>query len=178
MAITCNSSLHVRLDGDVGAWKRRLIVVNYTRPEPENRIANFGDALIAEEGPGILNWMIEGAVLYLEELRECGNIRLTPAQAKRVEMLLAESDSVRMFVKQCVVPNAGLDITVMELQAAYFEFCDEMGWRAFSPRDFQENIAQPMLDIHHVSKRNDLRRGGEKTHRGFKGVMVGEGGVQ
>jgi P4 family phage/plasmid primase-like protien len=180
MAITCNSRLHVRLDGDVGAWQRRLMVVNYTRPKPERIIANFADVLIAEEGAGILNWMIEGAVLYLEDLRGHGTIQLTQEQQKRVELLLAESDSVRMFVNECVIKHDFKDVTVMELQGAYFEYCDEMGWRAFSPTEFKASIVQPMLDIHHVSRRNDIKRGfnGTETHRGFRGVIVGGRGGQ
>ena len=81
MAITCNSKLHVRLDGDVGAWQRRLMVVNYTRPKPQHRIANFADLLIAEEGPGILNWMIEGAVLYLEATQRIWDDSTHPGSA-------------------------------------------------------------------------------------------------
>lgn len=34
VGITCNADLNVRLEGDAGAWRRRLMVVKYDRPPP------------------------------------------------------------------------------------------------------------------------------------------------
>ncbi len=53
----------------------------YERPKPEQPERDFAGRLLAEEGPGILRWMIEGARAHLAELRECGDYRLTPRQA-------------------------------------------------------------------------------------------------
>ena len=172
VAITCNSRLHVRLEGDVGAWRRRLMLIDYTRPQPTQIIANFADQLIGEEGPGILNWMIEGAVIYLQQLKDHGTIQLTETQRNRVNLLLAESDSVRNFVIQCVERRDGENVSVAELQAAYFEYCDEMGWRSLTSREFGTGVSEAMLEIRHVSRRNDIRRGVDKVVRGFSNVGI------
>ncbi len=175
MAITCNSKLRVKLEGDAGAWQRRLMIINYSKPKPKERITEFADKLIAAEGPGILNWMIEGAIKYLVEEQAYGDFQLTGEQRQRVEVLLAESDSVRQFVQDRVHFVKGQTATVTELQAAYFEYCEEMGWHAFRPQDFRSSITDLMLEIHHVGKSNDIPRGMKETNRGFRNVAVVSG---
>ena len=61
--ITCNSRLTVRIDGDRGAWARRLRIINYQQKTHEKDIPYFAEKLVAEEGPGILNWMLKGLEL-------------------------------------------------------------------------------------------------------------------
>ena len=170
VTITCNSKLTVRLEGDSGAWERRLMIINYTKPKPKERITEFADKLIAAEGAGILNWMIEGAIKYLQDDEEFGNFQLTQAQKKRVTDLLAESDSIRQFVQDRVVECKGSDVTVAELQEAYDEYCEDFAWKAFDRRDFRSSIADLMLDIHRAGKRHDIPRGiGGQNQRGFQG---------
>lgn len=172
VAITCNSKLRVRLEGDTGAWERRLMIINYDKPKPKERITEFADKLIRAEGPGILNWMIEGAIQYLHETDTTGDLVLSKAQSDRVDLLLAESDSVRQFVEDRVVACDGAEVTVSEMQQAYFKYCDEMGWLAFSGHEFHRSIADLMLELRHVSRRNDITRPGEKPARGFKHVTT------
>lgn len=175
VAITCNSKLRVRLEGDTGAWERRLMIINYTKPKPKERITEFADKLIAAEGAGILNWMIEGAVRYLHETQNGGDLILTEAQKERVKDLLAESDSVRQFVQQRVIVNKGCDVSVSEMRDAYNNYCEDMGWRAVSNQLFSGSITDLMLEVHHVAKRNDIKRF-DKHARGFSNVIVS--GVQ
>ena len=172
MAITCNSKLRVKLEGDAGAWQRRLMIINYSKPKPKERITEFADKLIAAEGPGILNWMIEGAIKFLAEERAHGDFQLTAEQKGRVEVLLAESDSVRQFVQDRVQVVKGQTVTVTELQAAYFEYCEEMGWHAFRPQDFRSGITDLMLEVHRVGKSHDISRGMKDTNRGFRNVTI------
>src|SRR5688572_11197112 len=40
--ITSNARLRVRLQGDVGAWRRRITIVRYEAPPPPKRIPDFG----------------------------------------------------------------------------------------------------------------------------------------
>ena len=177
VAITCNGRLTVRLQGDVEAWERRLIIVEYDRERPEERISDFADKLIREEGAGILNWIVEGSMKYLREIADFGNIRLTPKQSYRVQRLLQESDSLHEFVRSRI-ERAPLDtLTVKELQAAYRDFCEEMGWRSFTPRDLSGATNDLMLQLYQVRPRHDISRGSE-TLRGFKGVrLIGKGAL-
>ncbi len=63
IVVTSNKELRVRLAGDESAWARRLLNVDYRRPRPHGSkiIDNFQQVPLCEEGPGILNWMINGA---------------------------------------------------------------------------------------------------------------------
>jgi len=114
---------------------------------------------------------------YLREIADFGNIRLTPKQSYRVQRLLQESDSLHEFVRSRI-ERAPLDtLTVKELQAAYRDFCEEMGWRSFTPRDLSGATNDLMLQLHQVRPRHDISRGPE-TLRGFKGVrLIGKGAL-
>jgi P4 family phage/plasmid primase-like protien len=176
MAITCNSRLTVRLKGDVGAWERRILLLQYDRPKPEKRITDYASKLIRDEGSGILNWAIEGAVKYLAEVEEFGDIRLTPAQSERVQILLNESDSLSSFVETRVIKAPLHDITGEELRTGYLDFCEEMGWRSFEQREVNAQMSDLMMQTHNVRQRHDISRGLE-TKRGYKGVRIVEGGA-
>jgi P4 family phage/plasmid primase-like protien len=176
VAITCNARLTVRLKGDVGAWERRLLLLEYARPKPDKRIADYASKLIRDEGSGILNWMVEGALKYLAEVEEFGDIRLTPSQSERVDRLHKESDSLRQFVETRVVKAPLHDLTSEELYRAYGDFCEEMGWRSFDQRELKAGMGDLMMQVHKVRQRHDISRGME-TKRGFKGVKLVEGGA-
>ena len=170
--IVSNSRLCVRLDGDAGAWRRRLLIIDFDQPPVEKRIPFFAAKLLEEEGPGILRWMIDGAIALLADLAEFGSIQLSDTQSKRVEDLLAESDSVRAFVRDCVEKaDAHSNISVAELTAAYCDYCDSRGWEARSKRRFETDSADVMMEIHRVARRNDIRRD-DKNQRGYSCVQL------
>jgi P4 family phage/plasmid primase-like protien len=171
--ITSNCRLHVRLDADTGAWRRRLLILDYEKPPVEKPIPKFDEELVKAEGPGILNWCIEGARMLLAELKEHGRMQMAPAQIDRVEALLSESDSVRQFVTKCVIKDDDADVTVQELVTAYSKFCDEQGWQAVTVRYFENHISDVMMEIHRVAKRTDIKRN-DKNQRGFAHVCLRE----
>lgn len=169
--ITSNSRLHLKLDSDSGAWRRRLLIVDYERPVTSKPIPHFDRLLVETEGPGILNWCIAGACDLLEELRTTGKFQITPIQEQRIEALLCESDSVRYFVSECVVARRDSNVTVHELQTAYHNFCEEQGWQAVTVRQFENQITNIMLEIHRTTKRTDITRN-KKNQRGFMHVAL------
>lgn len=171
--ITSNTRLHVKLDADSAAWRRRLLIVDYERPPTSKPIPGFARQLLDDEGPGILNWCIAGALQLLHELAETGTIHLSEAQMKRVDALLSESDSVRHFVGERVIAQHGYDITVSELQTAYHNFCEEQGWQAVTVRQFERQLGDIMLELHRVTKRTDIKRH-DKNQRGFMHVALKE----
>ena len=100
IVVTCNSRLRLRLQGDEGAWRRRLLVVRYENPPPEKRILDFDHLLLREEGSGILRWALAGFVKLQAEFANRGDFELTATQRQRVDSLLAESESLRLFVRE------------------------------------------------------------------------------
>lgn len=171
--VTCNSRLRVRLDGDADAWRRRLLIVKYERPKPERPERDFANRLLQEEGAGILRWMVDGARAHLAELAQCGDFRLTGTQRQRVNSLLAESDSVREFVRQRTEARAGADVTVYDLAEAYAAFCDAQGWEPMPTGRLERELPDAMQDVRRAARRNDIQREG-KARRGFAGVQLTE----
>jgi phage/plasmid-associated DNA primase len=169
--ITSNARLHVRLDSDIGAWRRRLLIIEFEQAAPVKPIAHLDDILITEEGAGILNWMIEGAIKLLHDLDQHGRIQLSKEQLQRVEGLLAESDSIRSFVLSCVEASHGSDVTTAELVEAYTAYCEGRGWRAETISSFENQIRNIMLETHRLSRRNDIKRNG-KSQRGYMHVAL------
>jgi putative DNA primase/helicase len=174
--ITSNARLRVRLQGDVGAWKRRLTIVRYEAPPPTKKIPDFGAYLVRTEGSGILNWALLGAQKVLAEIPdEGGDLVLMERQRGLVESLLAESDSLRHFLQDCVVADELQDVTVTELVEAYAGYCPERKWQAMPITEVQAKLETLMLELFGVTKRHDVERNG-KNQRGFGGVRLREAG--
>jgi putative DNA primase/helicase len=168
--ITSNARLRVRLQGDLSAWRRRLSIVRYEAPPPVKKIPDFGAFLVRTEGSGILNWALVGAQKLLSEIPDSGgDMLLTPRQREVVDSLLAESDSLRHFLQDCLVVNEHQDVTVTELVEAYAAYCPERKWQALPITEVQAKLETLMLEIYGVTKRHDIQRN-DKSQRGFSGV--------
>jgi P4 family phage/plasmid primase-like protien len=169
MLMTSNCRLKVKLQGDVGAWRRRMLIVRYESPPPNVKIPNFGELLIREEGPGILNWALDGLRMLLKDIAETGDIRLTPRQAGVVDSLLAESDSLRFFLRECVKRDKGSDLSVGEIVQAYAHYCPDKGWDPLPESRIGSQLGSLMLEMFQTAKSNSCQRDGRAT-RGFRGV--------
>jgi len=168
--ITSNARLKVRLQGDLGAWKRRITIVRYEAPPPEKRIPDFGSYLVRTEGSGILNWALLGAQKLLTEIPdEGGDFILTPRQRGVVDSLMAESDSLRHFLQACVVVDSYGDVTTSEIIEAYAAYCPEHRWQPLPITEIQRQLEGLMLETFGVSKCHGVERDG-KSQRGFRGV--------
>ena len=168
--ITSNARLRVRLQGDVGAWRRRLNIVRYESPPPPKIINDFGAYLVRTEGSGILNWALMGAQMVLNEIPDAGgDFVLTERQRGMVDSLLAESDSLRHFLQARVVAAADGDVTVAELVESYAAYCPERKWQPLPITEVQRQLEGLMLELFAVSKCHGVERA-DKTQRGFRGV--------
>ena len=174
--VTCNSRLRIRLEEDAGAWRRRLLVVRYEKPPPVKRILDFHNTLLRDEGSGILRWALAGFVKLQAEFAERGDFLLTDAQRGRVDSLLAESDSLRLFVKGRMERHEYGDVTTSEFQQAYAEFCADKGWNALPITVVERQAADVMLDVWQVAKSQSVERDGKKSNRGWRHVRILERG--
>ena len=172
MVMTCNSRLRIRLEEDAGAWRRRLLIVRYENPPPAKRILDFHVPLLREEGSGILRWALAGFVKLQEEFAERGDFVLTDAQRGRIDSLLAESDSLRIFVRERLERHEHGDITTGEFQQAYAEFCADKGWNSLPITVVERMAADVMLEEWQVAKNHCIERDGKKSNRGWKRVKL------
>lgn len=169
LIITSNCRLRVRLQGDIGAWRRRMLIVRYEAPAPAKKIPDFADVLIREEGSGILNWALKGLALLLADVDEIGDVRLTERQQAVVDSLLAESDSLRVFLSERVEHTEGEALTTTELVEGYAEFCPERGWDPLPITAIHRQLESLMLELFQVCRSNSVQRDG-KSQKGFRGV--------
>ena len=169
MIITANTRLKVRLEGDIQAWRRRLLIVRYEAPPPTVVIADFEQILLREEGPGILNWALEGLALARRE-----GYALTPNQRQRIEDLLASSDSLRQFITEKLEPHDASDVSTAEFHAAYGDFCAENGWDPSPQAD--RDAGGLILDIWKQAKCHCVSRHGSQV-RGWMGLRLVDGQV-
>ncbi len=167
--MTSNARLQVALQGDVGAWRRRMLIVRYEAPPPKRIIFDFAELLIREEGPGILNWALQGLHLLLKDIEETGTIRLTDRQMGVVDSLLAESDSLRWFLTDMVKRQKGTDLSVHEIMQAYADYCPDKGWQPMKDAQITYQLPSLMMDLFQAVRANSCQRDG-KAARGFRGV--------
>ncbi len=119
MVITANDRLKVNVDGDIGAWRRRMLWITFEQPRSANPIPDFAGVLLREEGPGILNWMIEGAVKLLQS-----GFPSESLSTQRVERLLQESNSIYGFLTNCIEKtDSGSGISIDALGSKYRAWC-------------------------------------------------------
>jgi P4 family phage/plasmid primase-like protien len=172
IVVTCNSRLRLRLEGDAGAWRRRLLVVRYEKPAPAKRVLDFDHVLLRDEGSGILRWALAGFVKLQTEFADTGDFSLTDAQRGRVDSLLAESDSLRLFVQASLERHEHENITSAEISQAYAEFCADKGWNALPTSVVERTLPDLLLEFFHVTKSNDIERNGKKSNRGWRRVRL------
>ncbi len=167
--ITSNSRLQVRLDGDTGAWKRRLLIIRFEAPAPTKKIPHFDDVLIQQEGSGILNWALQGLGMLLNDIQTGGDIALSAVQVKIVDGLLAESDSLRHFLIENVVQDETADLSTTEIVEAYAEYCPLKGWNPKPITIIHRELESLMLELFGTSKSHSIIRE-NKSHKGFRRV--------
>jgi len=167
VVITANTLLPIRIEGDAGAWRRRLAIIQFKRAEPVQRIADFHKILLRDESSGILNWAIEG----LRKLADDGfQLRLDDEQAARVNDLLDHSQSVEIFVGDRVVRERGGSVTYDTAHPAYLRFCHAHGWEPVDTRDFSRRCRVEMIVSHGSAHVNSA--GPRYNSRGWRGVRL------
>lgn len=169
--IVSNTRLRCRLDGDAGAWERRLIILRTDSPKVEKRIPDFEKVLLEEEGDGILQWALGGYEMALADLAKFGDLILSETQKKRVEGLLAESNALEIFVRDKIIRSEGASISGDDILSAFANFCADRGWQMSPQAQLLRNLPDLMLKHHQASKSNNIKTD-DGTKRGYRGVEI------
>ncbi len=122
-----------RVDDTSTATERRICAIQFRnnfRNNPNIKLrSSFG--LLAQELPGILNWMLEGA----NNLAESKSFVVTAEQLAMLSEYRQENSSVEGFIAECVNVKIGATVNGRELYDEYKSFCTKDG------RKFKSNIA-------------------------------------
>ena len=168
--VTSNSRLTVHLEGDVDAWQRRLAIISYERAKPANVIFDLDERILTKEGPGVLNWMLDG--LYALRIANW-QLTLHPRQQYRVDELLQESDSVNVFfTERCVADSLAPGVTVSETFGAYADFCMNRGWNPVDRYRFGREAPDMVQRIFRLVTRHDIKGTDGKSQRGWKTLRL------
>ncbi|MCU1613734.1 MAG: hypothetical protein JWO98_1274 [Frankiales bacterium] len=127
----------VKAGGD--SFWRRLRLIPFTRSVPEERkIDGLAQILAAEEGPGILAWIVAGAVDAFADA-----LRAPDAVMAFTESYAEEEDSLARFISDCCHVGGGIQVTTntSKLRAAYDAWChDEGGESPLKPQVFGREL--------------------------------------
>jgi phage/plasmid-associated DNA primase len=168
--VTSNTILHIFLSGDLEAWRRRLIRIHFTKPYNGARIPEISKMLLSEEGSGILNFFLEGAIKLLRDCRSYGDIHISDRQQQLVETMLAESDSLERFLSSSIHRvdyGVGSGLTTDEILQAYLNYCRNQHW---SPQisGLAKRLPKLMANLFGAPQVHNLERFGKKNSRGYR----------
>jgi putative DNA primase/helicase len=109
------------LNGGDYATFRRLLLVHWNVTIPQERRRDIEEVVgeFVSEGPGILNWLIAGALDYLAT----GGVYVAASVEADTEEYRRDSDPMGRFFDACVVTDAEGRIQGDELFQAYVSFC-------------------------------------------------------
>ena len=165
--ITSNAPQQLRLDGDADAWNRRCIPICFDQPKVEDIIRDFDKLLMSKCGGEIWRWAFEG----YRKLKALGyKIKRTAAQDRRMQNILDETSSVKMFAADCLEAGNG-NVSYEELTTAYCDYCRDRGWRRVADTKMRENLRTAVLEQYGRNESTSVHRETGNC-RGFRRVQI------
>lgn len=156
-----------RVDDSSTATERRICIVQFNnnfRDQPNIRL-RFADGLLAQELPGVLNWMLEG---YRSLFRE-GSFEKTKEQIQTLAEYREENSSVDGFIGECLNFVDTHVETTQKLYGEYKDYCVKDGRKYKSMIAFTKELkayGQRTGKIQYVARANSHSTGF------FKGAAV------
>ncbi len=132
---------------DYGIWRRVLLILwGVTIPESERMLPAELTSRLDAERSGILNWLIEGMLLYLGQ----GLEPFVPAAVKEfTQDYREERDNVSVFAEVAIRPAPGKQVKAGKLYEAYEGWCKVNGLKSASQRSFGDKL----VELGHKKKR-------------------------
>ncbi|WP_415954474.1 DNA primase family protein [Streptomyces sp. KLOTTS4A1] len=130
------------------AFWRRMRIIPFERRVPDARkIDNLAAELVTDEGPGILQWLIDGARSYLttrDPLNGPTCVRIATAAYETTEDHIGRFITERCTTSVDGRPDADLRVEQKLLYETYGRWCADEGIRASTPRAFASRIRQEL----------------------------------
>ena len=125
---------------DHGIWRRIKLVPFITRIEEDKQDKHLEQKLM-QESPGILNWLIEGAMRWCAEGLKTPNVIIRATDEYRGEM-----DVIGNFIKERCVQGADCSVKARELFKTYQDWCDDHNENTVSERFFGLRLKEMGLE--------------------------------
>jgi P4 family phage/plasmid primase-like protien len=127
-----------KVSGGGESFWRRLRMVPFTNTvTAEKKIDDLASKLISEEGPGILAWVIRGAIDVLN-----GGLRAPESVMAATTLYADEEDALARFVADRVHLGGGQHVRIdtAEMRKAYTGWCRDEGENELTPQMFGREI--------------------------------------
>ncbi|MGM9380308.1 phage/plasmid primase, P4 family [Streptomyces antibioticus] len=128
-----------RVKAGGNSFWRRLRLVPFAHIVPEDKkVENLAQLLIDEEGPGILAWIIAGAIAHFAG----GGLREPASVKAATDAYAAEEDHIGRFLEDCCVsgPTAHVRTETGRVRSAYEAWCHAEGEQAMDARTFGREL--------------------------------------
>lgn len=149
----------VKSGGD-GFWRRlRKLDFRVTIPKDQQR-ENFAQLMIQEEGPGILKWMIDGAVRVTNQgFSEPDSVKLSTLEYRH------EEDHIAKFLDERVLVASNGTVTKTAIFNSYRDWCIDNGERPITQNALNREIRQRL-------NTQEITVGGGRMFSGIELVSV------
>jgi putative DNA primase/helicase len=120
---------------DEGIWRRlHLVPFDVEIPPPERDLELL--AKLKTEGPGVLNWLLDGLRLWLEDGLAVPEVVRAATDGYRVD-----SDPVGQFLAAATSPMPGARVQASLLYGAYAAWCRQAAYSPWSQNAFGRSLA-------------------------------------
>jgi len=119
------------------AFYRRLIIIRFSKPVPEERRDLDLKEKLAAERDGILTWAIQGLKRLIAQNYQFSETERSRAEVNRYKV---ESNSVLSFAEECCEVVEKAEYLRQELYDSYKLYCEESGLSAMSNQRFNREL--------------------------------------
>jgi putative DNA primase/helicase len=121
---------------DKGIWRRmKFVHWPVTVTEAERRDMPEIVAEFMAEAQGILNWLIEGALIFLSE-----GLKDPPGVTELTQSHREDLDPVGAFLRDCVIAHRGNEVQARDLYTAFLRYCRANAIREWKEKAFSQAL--------------------------------------
>ncbi|MFJ8597034.1 phage/plasmid primase, P4 family [Streptomyces sp. NPDC093598] len=151
--------------GGLAFWRRMRLIPFERVVSDDRKIDNLAARLVSEEGPGILNWLVEGARRYL-----AGDRDLTgPERVRTATTVYAETeDHTGRFLAEYRRLEPDSSTEQAQLYLSYRTWCQDEGAVPLSTRAFEAQVREAVRPL----PLKEMIRSGRRRHYPGIGLLA------
>lgn len=126
---------------DDGIW-RRIKIIPFNIQIPKEKVDKRLEYKLKAEYTGILNWIVQGAIMWQQE-----GLEDPEAVTKVIETYRAEMDPLDAFLEECCTTGQNYSIKAREMYDAYHEWAKESEEYKMSLNKFGREMSKKLLRV-------------------------------
>lgn len=127
---------------DDGIW-RRIKIIPFNIQIPKEKVDKKLEYKLKAEYTGILNWIVQGTIMWQQE-----GLEDPEAVTKVIEAYRAEMDPLDAFLEECCTTGQNYSIKAREMYDAYHEWAKESEEYKMSMTKFGREMGKKLIKIH------------------------------